>query len=566
MISSYLKEYNQYIIPKLYDAVYLIKKNVAVNPIQIDNGEAYISQILTFEQYAIRGFKATNITLEESETLDERYRFTHNISFTLDGYYNYDDISGEYYVIIGTKNDEYWCLNPQIAAKLSYTYTLGTNRDETVVTLGTVSNHPLLHVVNFRYDMEYICPSYKYESLRALRMNDARYCLRDGDDVMSTNDGFKDVYFIKDSLTFTEQFDGDYISDTIEFNIGFTNYKPSWHYNLLEFLDNTYSAILMSTSGKYMLCGFGRGMIPSYTINGSSNESSNSITITLTNRYDDPSHSFVLTDVDANETTTNYHYNYTEEYAECVDQGRARYLLKKEMDGTSHFSGCYQCLKGYEDYFKSIGLCIKGTFNETEEFGKSTCGEDICNFYTDIPSELYIISNVQIHYKIKSNSSWEIESDSPYLKVTPSSYMYDDSDECHDIVITSNAEGEVDATLTINYCGGNKRYINVHINQIGNTDCFENGGKYTIDANGGVIELSTECCIKDANGTSGIDVTHTRNSVTVTVPTKWDVGDATYVVNVHMCDGTHAILLITQKSPYIEWEEVVGEYVCGDCK
>ena len=251
----------KYRIDKLDNVVYLVPEE-ALRNIIIDTGEAYVQNIV-FEPLM---FHCYNISLEDTDTLDERYEFTHTLKFSVNGYVNHKDLQGRYYAIVRSVDNEYWLVNPMFPCMVTYTYTLGHNDSHTDFTLSTISNHPTLRIHGMNQGRPYPCNDYLLNGIDRLLLNEKRYSTHNGSQIYYTNDGFKEVVFDKKSASFTEQFDGKNVSHTVQFNIKFDDYKDSWHYNLLEFTDNLYSTVITSTKGEYVLCGFHFGLQPSYTV------------------------------------------------------------------------------------------------------------------------------------------------------------------------------------------------------------------------------------------------------------------------------------------------------------
>ena len=106
MVSEYKNTACKYRIDKLDNVVYLVREE-ALRNIIIDNGEAYVQNIV-FEPML---FHCYNLSLEDNDTLDERYQFTHTLKFSVNGYVNYKDFQGNYYAIVKSIDNEYWLVN-----------------------------------------------------------------------------------------------------------------------------------------------------------------------------------------------------------------------------------------------------------------------------------------------------------------------------------------------------------------------------------------------------------------------------------------------------------------------
>mgnify|MGYP006874767724 CR=1 FL=1 len=87
--------------------------------------------------------------------------------------------------------------------------------------------------------------------------------------------------FLDGTLSITEEFDGNQVNTSIQFAIQLDDYKPSWQYNLLEYQDNRYAAIITTkgADGEF-ISGFEFGLVPSYSIVGGDSQD-DIITVTL---------------------------------------------------------------------------------------------------------------------------------------------------------------------------------------------------------------------------------------------------------------------------------------------
>ena len=230
----------------------------ALKNIHIDNGYAYIGG-LTEEPMA---FEVYDVNLSEGDELYERYKFTHTLTFKMNGYANYTLFQKRYYAIVKTLDGVYWFVNPMFPNKVSYVYTLDSSGSHTDFTMATISNHPTLRLEGFDAPTPNVCFGYTHCTFDRLRLNETKYSRKGGNIVRYTNDGFKDIEYKKNSAVFSETFDGKNISHSLTFNINFDDYKSSWHYNLLEFTENKYAAIIRTSCGMYLLSGFGFGLNP----------------------------------------------------------------------------------------------------------------------------------------------------------------------------------------------------------------------------------------------------------------------------------------------------------------
>lgn len=545
--------YNQscgYRIGQLENVVYLVNEdNWNIN---IDNGEAYVSGI-TQNPMSIKTY---SIELSDSDELDERYKFTHSLKFSITGYANYRDFGGKYYAIVKSKDGVYWLVNPMFPCKVTYTYTLDGNSSHTDFTMATVSNHPVLKLNGFSKTTPYECDGYTNCKFDKLKLNERKYSTKTLNHVQYSNDGFKEVVFDKNSATFTEDFDGTYVSHTVQFNINFDSYKSSWHYNLLEFQDNLYSAIITTTCGKTILTGYHFGLQPSFTVTANDESTPDNIQIRMSDLHDDGDFIGYYDSSDVTvikNNTTSYIYTTEHNGWECVDVNEAKYLLKKEIDAFGNDTGNYQCLSGYTEYFViNEHLNIVGEFSTTETFDNPSCGDASCVLRSSLPNNIVFNSaNVCKSYSLKCDSDWTLSSSSPYITVSPSSGAASESytvQVCNTLAPTSSA---VTVNLLLEYCLIKTKVTTVRIEK--NNDCLPVGSVYDISANGQYVTIPTQCCVDSASSSTLSDITIQTNYIKVYTPQNTSGSGRTHTLNITFCDDTTAVVYINQDVTYEQW-------------
>lgn len=560
-VSTYNNNNCRYRLDKLDKVVYLISEDDLRN-IHIDNGEAYVDGITTTPL----SLSVYNIALTDANELDERYKFTHQLTFSMDGYVNYRDFQGRYFAIVKSVDGVYWLVNPLFPCKVTYTYTLDANGSHTDFTMSTISNHPTLRVYDLDHSTPYEC-GYKLCKFDTLRLNEAKYSLKSGNNIKYTNDGFKDVIFNKNSAVFTEQFDGSNVQHNISFNIKFDDYKSSWHYNLLEFIDNKYSAIIKSTCNKYILTGFHFGLQPSFTVTANDEITMDNIQIQLIDNYDNGN--FIGETYDeiheSQETGTTFQFTAELDGYECVGVGVAKYLLKKEVDFFGNASGRYMCLQGYEDRFAFLGSNLIGTFQETQEFPSTACGGDECRLQTSFPSSFVFNTTTCRQYSLMTDSDWSVVSSNNGITVSPNHGVANQSytvEVCNTITPTDNP---ISATLTVSYCEKTKVY-NVTVEK-GNS-CFTAGAVFDISANAQYVTVPTSCCIQAVTDPSRIvsNITIQNSYFKVYVPQNNTGSIRVVTLTVTLCDMTTAEVTINQGVGFERWVKesttCVGNELC----
>ena len=561
-VTNYTPDQCRYLLSKLENIVYLVSED-ALKDIKIDNGSAYVTSI----NESPLSIKCYNLKLTEDETLDERYKFAHTVTFSVNGYMNKDNFNDRYYVILKDKEGTYWLVNPLFPSKVTYTYTLGDMQNHTDFTLATVSNHPVLRLNEFTVSDSNECESYWLDGIEELRLNEKKYSAHIDNHIKYTNPGgFSDIHFNEKSCTITETFDGEKVSHQIDFNILLSQYKNDWHYSLLEFTDNIYAAVFKTLNGKYGLCGFSMGLQPSFTINGESQTTNNYIKISLVDAHTDGLTLDFFDEVDY-EYLSSTTWVYTADFGgyECVGEGEAMYLLKKEIDALENETGNYMVLDGYESYFQESSwpvFHIAGTFNTRETFDNMSCMGSDCSVNTSLPSQIEFNTVATQYYSFESDSPWIIASSKAHITVSPSSgrgHTPYNLAISNSMTPTNTAET---STLTIEYCNTSST-VNVIVNE---NSCLSEGSTYNINAEGQTLSIPSECCIDSVVEATSIltDITVYTDHFSVTVP-KNETGDLRVItLNITFCNGTYAVVTINQGETLDRWHLVDG-FVCDEC-
>lgn len=545
-VSIYKNTQCKYNIDKLAKVVYLISED-ALRDIQIDNGEAFVSSI-TEEPLALEVY---NIALSDADELDERYKFTHTLTFSMHGYANYKNFQGKYYAIVKSMDEEYWLVNPLFPCKVTYTYTLDANGSHTDFTMATISNHPTLRIHGMEHATPYTCNGYKHCRFKSLKLNEKKYSIKSGDNVKYTNDGFKEIEFNKNSASLVEQFDGNNVQHSIQFNIKFDDYKSSWHYNLLEFINNTYAAIVETTCDKFILTGFHFGLQPSFTVTSNSDITLDNIQINLVDIHDNGSFIEyddtvdVTHDEDSNYIFTTEHHGY-----ECIGINTARFLLKKEVDAFGNATGNYMCLEGYESQFSYLN--IVGTFSTTEEFENPECGSDGCKLQTSMPNTIVFNTTGSKTYSLIADTDWSITSSANHITVSPSNGLANTPYTVTVSNLLTPTSSATQSILTVIYCSKTKTF-DVSVKK-GNS-CFSAGATFDISANGQHVTVPTTCCVQAVTeSTSTISNATIQSSYFEVYVPQNNTGSArTFTLTVLFCNGTTSEVTINQSNGFERW-------------
>lgn len=561
MSVSNLNQSCGYHIGKLEDAIYIIDKDALKN-ITIDNGSAYIYSL----SIVPRAIKAYNISLEDTEELNERYKFTHTIRLSVKGYSNKDLFDGDYYFAVKSTTGTYWMVNPLMPCKVTYTYTLDGSDEHTDFTLSTVSNFPTLRLI---YDGNLPIPTdcgYKHSVFKSLKLNEAQYVSLSGSSVINTNDGFKNVDFLKNTASFTESFDGNTLQHGLTFRISFDAYslQSSWHYNLLEFQNNKYAAIVETTNGKTILAGFNLGLLPSYTVTANNSIDIDNIEIRLNDKCDNCTSIPYLDSVSLTYDTAKT-WEYTTKYNgyECVGNNTAKYLLQEELDAFLNPTGRYKCLTGYTAYFTSQGLNIIGNFSDYQTFSCAEC-TDNCDIQTSFPPRLEFNGTGTQTIDIIGDSDWSISSSDNNITVNPSS---GEARSSYSVSISNNSSSTRNASLTLRYCTDKIKTYPITVTNTSNP-CFSNGTTYTIDASAQYLTIPKYCCVEGVSETSNTlnNIEIQESWIKVWVPANPYTSSRAFTLNVSMCLGNTVNITINQTGVFETWNDIGtecnGVYMC----
>ena len=549
-VSNYTTDTCKYFNWNLAKEVYLVYYD-AVESLWIDNGDAYVK----YNGMSV-GVRVNSINVEESESLDERYAFTHQVTFSVSGYANKSLFQGNYYIILRNEEGTYWIVNPFFPCKVSYTFEYSNSINQTTFTANTVSNLPILRLLNFDGEINYECNNYSLGGVKHLLLNERQYSRAGETTIEYTNDGFKVIKPQKNTTVFQESFDGMNYSQTLSFSIPFAAYKSSWHYNLLEFTNNKYAAVIVTNDDDWILAGFDFGLQPSFEIQAFDAKSDPSnITITLRN-VGNYGHTirFIENGLQVPLTETDFVFTSKYDGYECVDEGTAKYLLQEEVDALGTPTGNYKALSGYSSQFPQLN--IVGTFTDVATFNTSKCNSFGCKVETNMPDTLtFRNANEDVVYNFKSNVAWTIASSSQYITVSPSAGTANTLYQVH-FTNTYDVQPNVvlRATLSATTCGDNVQTYNVIVSK--GSECFTSGLEYNISANGQTLKIPFNCCLSSwSTSASAIHSFQylTQRYLSFYVDENRSGTARTMTVNVTFCDGYSGSISVVQGASYERW-------------
>lgn len=548
----------RYSYDKLVNVVYLVSEE-HVKDVHIDNGEAYIDD-LTEEPLRLEGF---NIQFSEESSLDERYKFTKQVTFSLHGYVPYQDLNEKFYVILKSVDGTKWMVNVDFPSKVTYTFHLNGQQYQTDFTFSSVSNFPTLRLATDISEGESPCKELKTFGIEKLRMLETDYCRleRTSGTVHTYGHSFVDVDFLGQSCSLEESFDGEKVTTTIQFNIAFDAYKSSWHYNLLEFLKNRYSAIIKAKNvNTTFFSGFNYGLQPSFNVSTTSdNGQSDIITVTLVETSLQGSTSRVSWS-EQEETETRWVYVRNVGIIqgwECVGLGIARYLLQQEVNQLGEPTGRYKAFEGYSGHFPTLN--IVGEFDQEYRFSNSECTEEICQVNTTVPTTIVYNAPTCYTYSYSASCDWYAYGMASYMTVTPFSGTAGNSytlSICNTKLPTSNESS------TFQFVSGNNtKIVNVNLTTDSsilnprsvNINCLQQNVTFT---------FNQSCPITVTNIDPRLTYQITNNQLIVTVPSNTSTANTMiWNISVKDCQNRTQTVTINQDKTYERWVNT-NDYIC----
>ena len=550
----------KYNYSKLKDVIYLVSKNHTKN-VYIDNGEAYIDGI-TELPLRLNGF---NISLNEESSLDERYAFKKTVTLSMHGYVNSSIFGGRYYVILESYDGTFWMVNEDFPARLTYTFNLAKDTYQTDFTLSLMSNFPTLRLVSDFEAVSPVCLGFNIYGIKSLKLLEKDYCTLESVHKMITTYGksFQDVDFLGDSCSFQETFDGEKVITTISFNIGFDAYKSSWHYNLLEFVQNLYAAIVEPKGNdNTFFAGFNFGLQPSFVVQTQSNQGeSDIITITLIEASNHGSTAAVSWDEEQSTDTMWAYVKWVDAIKcyECISIGRARYLVQQELTPNGVPTGRYKCLAGYESYYTNLGLNIIGTFSSEEEFNDPECRGAVCGVNTNLPTTITYYAPTCYTYSYSASCDWNVSGLASYMTVTPSAGVAN-TEYTLTVCNTKTPTATETSTFTIT-AGDNARVVNVVLTndtsiltpQQVNINCLAQTVTFTFNNN---------CPITVTSIDSRLTYQINNSQLIVQVPRNYSIESGiTWDITVKDCNNNTQTVHIIQDKTYEQWV-ATSDYLC----
>ena len=553
MVTNYDIDKTNYKIYSLKGTVFLFNDDL-LRSISIDGDSTHIS--LSGKPLTVR---CDTVQVSEESSIDGRFSFSHTVTFKVQGY----DISLVGYKWIGFQDasGECWLLNPMLNPLWTYKYTLDSEGESTTYTVSLTSNFPLLHIVGKEKFDDITRPcGYRMSVPKNLWLNESDYSSKDKDGtILYTNDGFKKIGFIKDTLSLTEEYDGENVMHSLYFKIPFSSYKESFHYNLLEFTDNTYACEVEKSDGTYASCGFYPGLFPSYSISCDTNiENADSITITLSDKHNGENFFSVSDDFTKKyESSKSSEFRMNDECLECVGYGVAKFIMKTEVDALGNPTGNYYALRGYEDELKAKGYNIIGTFDDNVSVPYRKCkGEGTiegCYLNTNLTDMTFHERGEKKEFILKADGGWRITYSGSNI-----SFSEKETNDSNTHIVTIEAlvrpiSIPYQETFTVTYCDGKASTYNAYIKQ---DKCNDSISVDMVPKGGGNVLVKSECCISAITSTiQGVLSIKTNEGFVVSIPSMDGNEERIVPITIIRCNGeTSDPINIRQTPYYYRWE------------
>lgn len=557
-VNNYTREC-KYNLNKLDNYIYLYEFNEPIlNYITDDDDKGVLnglSSSLVSESYRIY---CEDVQYQSSSSINNRFSFTNTLTISLSEHNSVTHykviqklLNNKWMVLFKNEEGDSFIMNAEYPVMMSYEYVFNDEKtpNNLTITFSVIQNVPTINyngIVTYSSTLRDKPCEYSISRIESFKMIDINKC-----SVSITEDGFnliengrgslKTIEFNPTSLSFSDSYDGREYIQSLSFQIPFDSYLYYFHYNLLEFLENRYIALIKTTNGNNILAGFRQGLFPSYTI--STAENGSNITITLTAKYT----TYSVLGSDVMKVIINEDMFYKPITGECVSN-LYTYTLLEQYHNNGLATGGYYCLEGYEDVYEN-DYNILGTYNRFDTtFGVNIidynieCQED-CKIRNLPPALQFEKSGETQCYIIASNCSVEWEWNKDAIDLTYDSVS-------HKLCVTSKVDN---ATVTIKATlgDGTMQYVTTIIGD-GNITGDATNEIFT-SANAQkllVVLLKGMKNIKEVDSVLQFQKSEDGNGYIFNIPENDTLKAKTYTITVTYEDGSVEKIIITQDRIY----------------
>lgn len=553
-VNNYLREC-KYNLNNLDNYIYLYKFDKPILNYITDDEESNATS--TDIQGTSLRLYAESVQYQSTSSVDNRFAFDNTLTITLSEgkevtHYKVIQtlLNDNWMVVFKNKEGEAFVVNGEYPVMISYSYTFNDEKtpNNMTITFRALQNVPTINLktsVAFSSTLRDKPCEYSISRIESLKMIDMSKAAvdvdEDGFSIIEYGEGnLKTIEFNPTSLSFTDSYDGREFTQTLSFSIPFIAYRYYFHYNLLEYLDNRYYALLKTTNGNNILGGFRQGLFPSYTI--STNENDNIINFTLTAIYTN----YSVLGSDTMNITTNDGMFYKPVLGECVNN-LYTWTLIEQYNSNGVATNGYYCLNGFEEIYSDY--TILGTYDQFD----TNYGFKLVDFNIDC-SEGCVISNLPASIQFETSGEtkcytldakcsvvWEWNAEA--LNVT-----YDELTK--ELCVTSKVD---DGTFSIKATStdGTIQYATVIIGTGGITG--DTTTTINITAEGqkvSVIPVKGLSNVKSVTSTLQYIINENNNGYTVTVPENTNEEPRTFTITLIYNDNSIETINIIQDRIY----------------
>lgn len=363
-------------------------------------------------------YKVSNIEVSSESSLNNRYAFHKEISFTLPGYNRLPVTNKQ--IAFALKSGEIFLFNQEFTFTEHYVFTYSEQENRTQYQLEIDENLDFIPYEISSYEDAESSSTCGYSvpgkpQLEVVKFHEA--VLDEENETLLT--GSTPIQ-LDGVVTFREEYDGNLYQKTVTCNMPLDSDNQELNNTLKEFQFNKYIAIV-NGQDLHFISGLELGMVVNSTI--STDENGSRIELNFTVDENLPVYVTENLAYDEMETVVYRPVMYShlgDKGYTCVSDGQAGYVLQRGFlyDGTA--TDMYRCLRGKEDNFPYLN--ITGTFRQIYPFDCDECViSDELN--VGLPSQLSFSGSGQtINFTVSSEvSSWSATSVPSFITLSATS-------------------------------------------------------------------------------------------------------------------------------------------------
>ena len=543
LVNNYLREC-KYNLNNLDNYIYLYEFNEPLLDYITDDEESNASA--SDIKGSAQRLYCESVTYSSTSSVDNRFSFDNTLTVTLAEHSKVSHYSiiqtllnNNWMVVIKNKEDEAFVVNAEYPVMVSYSYVINDEKTPNILTITfrALQNVPTINLKTSVAFSSTLCDKpceYVISRIKSLKMIDMNKATID-----VNNNGFtlnekgegnlKTIEFNPMSMSFTDSYDGREFSQTLSFQIPFEMYRFYFHYNLLEYLDNRYYALIETTNDNNILGGFRQGLFPSYTV--STSDSGNLITINLNAKYA----SYSVLGSDTMNITTSDGMFYKPVLGECVNK-LFTWTLIEQYNANGVATNGYYCLDGFEEIYSDY--TILGTYNQFDtNFGfklvdfNIDCSEG-CKI-NNLPSSIQFQTSGETQcFVIDTNCSvtweWNAEAiDFTYDEITKKMCVTSKVDDGTFTIKATSTDGTIqyvtvvigsggitgDTTTTINITAEGQKVSVIPVKGLNNVKSITSSLQYITNQNGNGYEVTVPENTNEEPRTFTITIIYNDNSI-----------------------------------------------------